>query len=578
MQLKRSFCLLLALLCLLLCACKSGTGQDATANVDLQNEYVVILPDRASAEVGNAASLVLAALKAKGYNFKLKNDWLREGEQPGEFEILIGATNRPESGEVIATFKDDGDFEVKVIGKKIVVAGACGFATKRAAEQFSNAIKEMENSTIASTLSISGTCTQSEMLPTVAGVLATDIRTLYSGVTSVHYSLPENSKYGQQEITVVEFDPAQADLYFDVVGGGTYATSLKTVEDTTKAFATANPDKTPLCAINGDLWMVAYAHARVLGKGTNYNGYADAVVTGSLTVPRGFNMYNGEIITSTHTRLETPYEGDFYAFGVTPDGKAIFGNPQVDVSVTNTTKEETAKADGINRLPANNALILYSDAMSKNNALADAVQIVIDTDGYKLCHGASIHGTVVQIIPSGDETAPQFKEGRLVLTARGTKTAALENYTVGDTISLSISITDKMGNNAAWQSVQNAVGGHIPLIVDGASKNSKDTTAYPTSILGIKENGNVVMITYDGRQTGYATGVKISDADDLMKELGVITAFLLDGGGSATMVQNIDGTLRMVNRPCEKFEDGSFGAQRFVVNTVILSAGPKKEG
>ena len=126
-----------------------------------------------------------------------------------------------------------------------------------------------------------------------------------------------------------------------------------------------------------------------------------------------------------------------------------------------------------------------------------------------------------------------------------------------------------MGNDALWQNMKNAVGGHIPVIIDGRSQGSKDNTAYPASILGIKDNGNVVMITCDGRQSSWSTGVKISALDELCADLGIKTAFLLDGGGSAEMV-NLDGdSYKTVNKPSD-------GSSRTVVNTVIIAYGPKK--
>lgn len=407
----------------------------------------------------------------------------------------------------------------------------------------------------------------------ISGEVSRTATELYDGVTKTAYSLSASSKYGLQKFWTVEFDPMQSDLYFDVVGGGTYATNVKTVSKTIAQFKADNPGKTPIAAVNGDLWMTS-AHSRVLGKDHSYKGYSDSVTTKVLTVPRGFNMYDGEIITSAHMQQETPYEGAFYSFGITEDGVAVLGNPQVSVTINNKTSGAKAGTTGINRLPANNALIMYTDrGCVSNYALSDAYEIIIDCDAdYTVCHGAKIVGKVTGITKPG-EAKQEMKQNRIILTARGTRLSSLENFAIGDSVEISVSVTDSMGNTEVWRRMKNAVGGHIPVIIDGKSKNSTNNTAYPMTVLGIKKDGKVVILANDGRQSGYSAGIKISQLDELCVELGIDTAFILDGGGSTAMVtlDKLGGTdYTLVNRPSD-------GAERSVVNTVILSYGKARE-
>lgn len=403
---------------------------------------------------------------------------------------------------------------------------------------------------------------------TEEGLRPDSVRELYNGVGFSSYSLPSDSAYGLQKFWTVEFDPTQRDLYFHVVCGSDYANRLNTVSKTVQTFAKNHPELTPVAAVNGDLWMTGYAHSRVEGSGTSYLGYSDAVVRRELTVPRGFNMYGGEIITSTHIPQETPYEGDFYSFGMTGSGVAVIGNPQVEVSVQNRTSgSRSLSADGINRLPADNAMILYTDrGCASNYALSDAYEVIIDCpEDYTVCHGAVLAGTVTAVSAPG--TAREgMKQNRLILTARGSRLDALSGFSVGDQVEIRVSVSDKMGNSGLWQKVTEAVGGHLPIILNGVSTGLTETTNYPSSMIGIRQNGNVVLITNDGRQAGHSTGFRISQLDALCKELGLIDAFLLDGGGSAEMVTVSGGSCTVVNRPSD-------GQERTVVNTVILSYG-----
>lgn len=561
----------------------SETPQDTTTaapGLSLDAGYSIVRPDESTGQETEALGVIRDAMKAAGFNVGVKTDWLntRKDEKPGEYEILIGETNREESRTALAELASMYDYTVRVVGNKVVVVGGCGTATLRAAEYFAGIIAGLEGGRLEGGLLHNGRCSEADMIIHLDGEVDCTFSTICDGVTSTHYALSADSKYGQQDITVVEFDPRQSNLYFDVISGGTYATTLKTVSATVKAFNESNGQgKRAVVAVNGDLWMVSYAHARVLGKGTTYKNCSDPVVKKSLTVPRGFNMYDGEIITSTHMSQETPYEGDFYSFGITDDGTAVLGNPQVGIKIANKTTGVTVSGDGVNRLPANNALVMYTDKLSNNYALDDAYEVVIDCGyDYVVRHGETIKGKVTAIKKSGESSAPEFKQNRIILTARGSRIDRLTGFSVGDSVEISINVTDKMGNNAAWQGMRNAVGGHMPIVVDGKSKNISDSSRYPMTILGVKDNGNVVMITYDGRQSGYAVGLKNSDADELCLELGVATAFFLDGGGSATMVQLVGDEYKLINRPSDKQSNGEYGQPRTVVNTVILSVGPKK--
>ena len=184
--------------------------------------------------------------------------------------------------------------------------------------------------------------------------------------------------------------------------------------------------------------MTSYAHSRVEGSGTSYGGYSDAVVTKALTLPRGFNVYNGEIVCSAYMQQETPFEGEFWSFGMTADSVPMIGCPELDITIKNNNKGISVSADGFNRLPAHNALVVYSDKGCLNNyALSDAYEVVIDVPSdYTVKHGASITGTVTGIYSSSTSSNPTMQANRIILTARGTRTMLLSNFAVGNSVHL----------------------------------------------------------------------------------------------------------------------------------------------
>lgn len=417
------------------------------------------------------------------------------------------------------------------------------------------------------------TDTGSTITPVLDGETSRTVKILYDGVTSTNITTSSSSKYELQNFNVIEFDLSQTDLYIDVTNTRTYANQLKTTLNTVTSFNSSNDEgKTAVAAINGDLWMTTYAHSRVEGSGTSYGGYSDAVVTSGLTLPRGFNVYDGEIICSAYMQQETPYEGEFWSFGITEDYIPLIGCPELEITVTDTTKGVTASADGLNRLPANNALVVYSDKGCLNNyALSDAYEVVIDCDyDYTVEHGAKITGKVVGIYSSDSSSDPVMAENRIILTARGTSTGLIGGFALGDTVTLDFMVTERYGRNTeGWQNVTNAVGGHMPFVVDGVKRETGTTNNYPTTIVGIKNDGSVCFIVNDGRQSSFSTGLDFNMYWDLADDFDLNTAFILDGGGSTTLVELADSGYNVVNSPSD-------GRSRSVVNSVILSVGPER--
>lgn len=429
--------------------------------------------------------------------------------------------------------------------------------------------------------------------PSLDGQESKTVTYLYDGVTRTDYVLSNASRYKKQVFTTVEFDPSQDDLYFDVCGGGTYLNSLSRTSKTVEKFNAREPDKTALVATNGDFWGTNNYDVRVEGKENSFVvnpslGYADengnaypANVTKAYAIPMSFNMYDGEIVSTMRMSQEKPDFGiEHYSFGVNADGEALLGQIVTTTVMNNITKGTGAKIDGINRLPENDALVLYTDkGYAQTYCLSDAYEFAFDcTYDYCVKDGATISATLTEISRPG-ETRLSMKANRLILTARGTRTDDVTGFEPGDKFTFSVSIKDLLGNTKKWRTVTNCVGGRMPAIINGVPTGiTEPNTAYnPSTLLGIKKNGNVVMITSYGRQYSathgyYSYGLRISDYLELANDLDIVTLLLCDGGGSATMVCETDsGGYALTGRPC----DAGY-TERTVINSVILSVGPSK--
>ena len=111
-----------------------------------------------------------------------------------------------------------------------------------------------------------------------------------------------------------------------------------------------------------------------------------------------------------------------------------------------------------------------------------------------------------------------------------------------------------------------AVAGHLLLVWDGEVCAGLDATdKYPRSTVGIKENGDVVLMLADGNQKPKTAGLTFAEQAQLMLELGCVSAIELDGGGSATYAAKLEGTDEVVLRssPCD-------GTIRSVSNSLMV--------
>lgn len=81
------------------------------------------------------------------------------------------------------------------------------------------------------------------------------------------------------------------------------------------------------------------------------------------------------------------------------------------------------------------------------------------------------------------------------------------------------------------------------------------TNRDPRTVVGIKPDGIVVLMTIDGRQPGYSVGVSAKELADYIISYGAEDAAMLDGGASTEMI--VKG--KIMNRPSFKGQERPLG-------------------
>lgn len=88
--------------------------------------------------------------------------------------------------------------------------------------------------------------------------------------------------------------------------------------------------------------------------------------------------------------------------------------------------------------------------------------------------------------------------------------------------------------------VRDAAGFKPQLISNGKKMITSGNGGWgygPRTTIGQKDDGSIVIVVIDGRQT-HSVGASMKDVQDLMYEEGVINAMAMDGGSSAIMIYN----------------------------------------
>lgn len=105
------------------------------------------------------------------------------------------------------------------------------------------------------------------------------------------------------------------------------------------------------------------------------------------------------------------------------------------------------------------------------------------------------------------------------------------------------------------------IGGPEVLIKNGVFTDAVNTSGYgevahPRTAIGIKENGNIVMLVSDGRMEPESCGQTFYQLAEAMLALGCVDALCLDGGGSASFISQRAGedVLTLRNIPADGIE------------------------
>ncbi|MBQ9150806.1 MAG: phosphodiester glycosidase family protein, partial [Clostridia bacterium] len=437
-----------------------------------------------------------------------------------------------------------------------------------------------------------GVATVSAAPAAVTGAAKTDSETIKlgdvdTGVTLTQMLLSSGSQYSKSAdglLNVIEVNLSDK-VTMAVLNGGDYNWSKATMGASAVEYNKTHTDGTVLAAVNGDPWIVYH---------TDYDGDGQKATGASVkhvSVSRGTMIIDGELWASHQindennlARTDNVERGTPASrgpvFAIKNDGTAMIGTPTININLINATDDKNIRADGINRLPAPNSVILYNQRCGTESfAFEDAYEIYLECEDAAFGIHKFTHGKVVAIFESGDKsTRPAIDEKTVVISARGTSISRIKGqFDIGDMVSVFCSVgSDAMNQNQAtvWGEVKEAIAGFFTLMQNGQLTGQPgNTTNYPCSIIGMKKDGTVMLISSTATVDGTRNACQMTNLPSLCKELGLETAILFDGGGSTTMV-SLSGD-QYVRR--SSAVDGSNSVRAVISGIAVVYKGVDKE-
>ncbi len=335
---------------------------------------------------------------------------------------------------------------------------------------------------------------------------------------------------GTIEASVTSYSAANGVL--PVVGYGSSVCDRVTASDTAKYFE--GMGYRVLGVINGDFYDT------------------------STGFPLGMLVSGGELLSSA---------GGYYAVGFRADGSVVMGQPKL--AITAQTGEQTLRLAGLNkpRVEKSGATLLtyYFRNDHTTGTATSGVNVLATVVEGRAAIGGQLTLQVEEVSEAAGSRTMQPNQVVLTVPSNGydVDLAFLRSLTPGQTVTVSFTESSDPG----WNEVTEAIGALYLLVKDGVAQTDFEVSAAPRTAVGVKANGDLVLYTIDGRQTGHSMGASLGVLAQRMAELGCVTALCLDGGGSTTMVSALpdSSASKLVNSPSDK-------NQRKVSNHIVLLA------
>src|SRR5690554_857497 len=323
---------------------------------------------------------------------------------------------------------------------------------------------------------------------------------------------------------------------------------------------------TPWAIVNQSSWSLMTVRAIISDYEANNPGYkVIAAINGDFfdiraekhfpRVPSGVHVSDGHFYKSSASRT----------IGFKNDGssKPLVGNE----SFTRTEKMQLAiydnkdqiifnyEIDHINAEPGVGETSIFFANFLEHLPVPIEVSdgYIIEDAEYALPIAANDFYGLGTISKIGEET---LGEGQFALVSK--------DPLLTERLALGIKVRAQFEFSGEYADIKDAVGAGETLLYNGELK-STDTNRHPRTMIGMKEDGTIIMTVVDGRQPDKNMyGASGAEMATILKHYGAVEGYNLDGGGSSTMVIRKNGLFEVMNSPSD-------GGERSDANGIMIS-------
>lgn len=306
--------------------------------------------------------------------------------------------------------------------------------------------------------------------------------------------------------------------------------------------------------------------------------------------PLGISIRNGELLSESLSHRA--------CLGITPKGVVM----DVLLSVGTWRSGDSLKGslDGLNRLPAENEIVLATPSLSAADPLPRAMTVMTLKQAnlpFKVSEEVVATLADIRMVVEKEKLPECPKDGIQILIGASATIGEMSQVKLGEQMSFKF---DLVSNSVAqpptrypktldqlkqqtpdanvapiWKEATQAISGGPFLVrdgkvwIDGQAQGFNAQTfvaaRHPRTAAGVNEKGELLLVTVDGRSV-WSRGMSLPELAELMLRLGCVQAINLDGGGSTTMVVRDS----IVNMPSD-------GRERPVSNGLLVFGEPSGE-
>jgi hypothetical protein len=287
--------------------------------------------------------------------------------------------------------------------------------------------------------------------------------------------------------------------------------------------------------------------------------------------PQSMAVSDGELLLAQACTRPT--------LGIDPDGGVQIGDVRAHVEVLPPGRTMTKQVGRVNTHRDDGKVVLFTQRFAASTRTRSGGREVV----LKLADTLRPNGVqrveVLRVRRGGGDT--KLRPGQAVLSVNNPKAKWVHELRAGQKFDLITQVVRYVDNRcggtiqvaAGWSEISEAVGGnHFTLrssriAAPSRAEYSPSVQRHPRSGVGVTKDGRVLMVTVDGRQSGYSIGVTLAEMGQLMRSLGAVHAFNLDGGGSTVMARRVlrSGEYKVANRPSD-------GRQRPATQSIVAYA------